>query len=213
MLSPVIEKHGHLVSIHLREMDMRKFVGIFLIACMITTSLKAPIVVAETSNSKKTTSVLIRVQDLMEQMKIAAVDRLSKLKKGAVGAIDKSKEYANTLTAAVLAASEAVRCSASYRKAMEVIQNPGAFLSTYGHLSRFKRNLNWSNIDPAKYLYAGTRGVSRGMVEAKKVWETIPSSIRARGHEALAHFLKGKDWSHVQPYSMGGNSAALNGIF
>ncbi len=171
---------------------MRKFVGIFLITCMITTSLKAPLAVADTSNASETPSVLWTVQDLMEQMKVAVTDRFSKT---------------------VSAVSETVRCSASYQKAMDVIQNPGAFSSAYGHLSRFRKNLDWSNIDPTKYLYAGTRGFSRGMVEAKKVWETIPSSIRASGPKALARFLKGKDWSHIQPHSMGGSNAALNGIF
>lgn len=192
---------------------MRKLVGIFLIACMIATSLKAPIAVAETSDAKKPTSVLKRVHDLMEQMKVATVDRLSKLKEGAAGGIDKSREYANELTAIALALSEDVRSSDSYQKAMDWIQNPVTFSSAYGHLSRFRKNLDWSNIDPTKYLYAGTRGFSRGMVEAKKVWETIPTQIRTRGPDALARFLKGKDWSHKQPYSMGGSNAALNGIF
>lgn len=192
---------------------MRKLVGIFLIACMISTSLKAPIAVAETSDAKKTTSVLRKVKDLMEQANVAAIDRLSKFKEGAAGGIDNSRKYANEIAAAALAASEVVRSSASYQKAMEVLQNPGAFLSAYGHLSRFRRNLDWSNIDPAKYLHAGTRGVSRGMVEAKKVWESIPSQIRASGPGALTRFLKGKDWSHIKPYSIGGSDTALNGIF
>ena len=192
---------------------MRKHVGIFLIACMITTSMKAPIAVAETSNGQKMTSVLRTVVHLMEQAKDVVDEWPGKIKKKMEDGIDKSKEHANALTAMALALSVDVRSSASYQKAMEVIQNPGAFSSAYGHLSRFRRNLDWSDIDPTKYLYAGTRGVSRGMVEAKKVWETIPSSIRASGPEALARYLKGKDWSHIQPYSMGGSHDALNGIF
>lgn len=192
---------------------MRKFVGIILIACMLVTSLKAPIAIAETSDSKETTSILGKVKDLMERAKIAAVVRLSKVKEEAADGIDKSREYANAIADAALSVSEAVRSSGSYQKVIEVIQNPGAFSSVYGHLSRFRRNLDWSNIDPTKYLYAGTRGVSRGIVEAKKVWESIPIPIRASGPGALARFLKGKDWSHIRPYAMGGSDSVLNGIF
>ena len=40
-----------------------------------------------------------------------------------------------------------------------------------GHdsLSNFVANLNWANVDPAKYLYTSTRGISRGMEEAYRV--------------------------------------------
>ena len=203
-------KHESLPS----PIGTRKLVGIFLIVCMIATGLKAPIVVAETSDAnKKTTNALRKIGDISELEKVVAANRLSKLKEGVAAGIDKSKEYANAIAAAALAVSEAVRSSASYQKAVEVVQNPSAFSSAYGHLSRFRRNLDWSKIDPTKYLYAGTRGVSRGMMEAKKVWETLPSQIRARGPETVARFLKGKDWSHKQPYSTGGSNAALNGIF
>ena len=57
---------------------------------------------------------------------------------------------------------------------------------TVGHdaLSNFAFNLNWANVDPAKFLYAGTRGISRGISEAHLVWQTIPESLRAAGPEA-----------------------------
>ena len=80
-------------------------------------------------------------------------------------------------------------------------------------LSNFAFNLNWANVDPAKYLYAGTRGISRGMSEAHQVWQTIPESLRAAGPEAVAKHLSGFDWSHISPFSAGGSNDAANGIF
>ncbi len=80
-------------------------------------------------------------------------------------------------------------------------------------LSNFAFNLNWANVDPAKYLYAGTRGISRGMSEAHQVWQTIPESLRAAGPEAVAKHLSGFDWSHISPFSAGGSNNAANGIF
>ena len=80
-------------------------------------------------------------------------------------------------------------------------------------LSNFAFNLNWANVDPAKYLYAGTRGISRGMSEAHHVWQTVPESLRAAGPEAVAKHLAGFDWSHIVPFSAGGSNDAWNGIF
>lgn len=80
-------------------------------------------------------------------------------------------------------------------------------------LSNFVANLNWANADPTKYLYAGTRGISRGMKEAHLVWQSIPESLRARGPEAVAKYLEGHDWSHIVPFSAGGSNDASNGIF
>ena len=80
-------------------------------------------------------------------------------------------------------------------------------------LSNFAVNLNWANVDPTKYLYAGTRGISRGMSEAHLVWQTIPESLRATGPEAVAKHLSGFDWSHIVPFSAGGSNDASNGIF
>lgn len=117
------------------------------------------------------------------------------------------------VTAGVLAVSEKVRTTASFQKMLAVMRNPAPFLDAHGHLSRFSLNLDWANVDPTKYLYAGTRGTSRGLVEAQRVWETIPEQIRAAGPEATAKYLEGKDWSHIQAYSKGGSHSASNGLF
>ena len=80
-------------------------------------------------------------------------------------------------------------------------------------LTGFAENLDWSTIDPTRYLYAGTRGVSRGLEEARLVWESIPEQLRALGPEEVAKRLDGFDWSHIVPYSKGGGNEAANGIF
>ena len=80
-------------------------------------------------------------------------------------------------------------------------------------LSEFGAGLDWSSVDPTKYLYAGTRGESRGMLEAQRVWETIPEQIRMGGPEATADYLADKDWSHVVAHSEGGSNAASNGLW
>ena len=80
-------------------------------------------------------------------------------------------------------------------------------------LSGFAQNLDWSTLDPTKYLYAGTRGISRGMEEARLVWESIPEPLRALGPEEVSQRLDGFDWSHKIAYSRGGGNEASNGIF
>ncbi len=86
---------------------------------------------------------------------------------------------------------------------------------TVGHdaLSNFVAHLNWANTDPTKYLYAGTHGITRGMEEAHRVWQTIPESLRATGPDEVAKHLAGLDWSHIVPFSTGGSNEASNGIF
>ena len=87
-------------------------------------------------------------------------------------------------------------------------------LSTaHGALTGFAVNLDWSTIDPTKYLYAGTRGISRGLEEARLVWESIPERLRALGPEEVGKRLEDFDWSHFRPHSQGGNDEASNGIF
>ncbi len=108
---------------------------------------------------------------------------------------------------------EKVRTEAPFQKMQEVIRDPTPFWETYGHLSRFSRNLDWKDLDPTKYLYAGTRGEPRDLAAAKRVWETIPEQIRAAGPDATANALEGMDWSHVKAYSQGGSDSASNGIF
>ena len=80
-------------------------------------------------------------------------------------------------------------------------------------LTGFAGNLDWSTIDPTRYLYAGTRGVSRSLEEARLVWESIPEQLRALGPEEVAKRLDGFDWSHIVPHSKGGSNEAANGIF
>lgn len=80
-------------------------------------------------------------------------------------------------------------------------------------LTRFAENLDWSTVDPTKYLYAGTRGVSRGMEEAARLWGEIPVQIRMDGPESVSRFLETRDWSHIIPYSEGGSNASTNGIW
>ena len=80
-------------------------------------------------------------------------------------------------------------------------------------LSGYATNLDWSTIDPTKYLYAGTRGISRGMEEAQLVWQSLPEQLRAIGPEELSKRLDGFDWSHKVPHSQGGGTEAKNGIF
>ena len=77
----------------------------------------------------------------------------------------------------------------------------------------FAKNLDWSLIDHSKWLHIGTHGVSRGLEEARLVWESIPEQLRALGPDAIAKRLDGFDWSHIVPYSKGGGNEAANGIF
>ena len=101
-----------------------------------------------------------------------------------------------------------VRAMASFQEMQRVIRDPTPFWETFGHLSRFSRNLDWKDLDPTKYLFAGTRGEPRDLATAKRVWETIPEQIRIAGHEATANALEGMDWSHVKAYSQGGSNSA-----
>ena len=69
------------------------------------------------------------------------------------------------------------------------------------------------NLDPTKYLYAGTRGISRSLEEARLVWESIPEQLRALGPEEVGKRLEDFDWSHIVPQSQGGGDEASNGVF
>ena len=89
----------------------------------------------------------------------------------------------------------------------------GALATAAAGLSEFNAGLDWSSVDPTKYLYAGTPGESRGMLEAQRVWETIPERIRMGGQERTAGYLADKDWSRVVPHSEGGSNAASNGLW
>jgi len=80
-------------------------------------------------------------------------------------------------------------------------------------LTDFARNLDWSAVDPTRYLDVGTRGVGRSLEEARLVWESIPEQLRALGQGEVEIRLDGFDWSHIVPYSKGGGHEAANGIF
>lgn len=82
-----------------------------------------------------------------------------------------------------------------------------------GQMAEIGRNLDFSTLDPTKYIQAGMRGEYRTIAEATKVWEAIPETIRAAGPDATMDFLLGKDWSHIVPYSQGGSENAANGIW
>ncbi len=88
---------------------------------------------------------------------------------------------------------------------LAMISNPTPFLEAYSSLSRYAGNLNWSNIDPTKYLKAGMRGAQRSITAAKEVWETIPEGVRAQGQGATKAYLQDIDWSHFEPYIPGLN--------
>lgn len=79
-----------------------------------------------------------------------------------------------------------------------MVTNPTAFLETRSALSGFARNLDWSNIDPTRYLRAGMRGARRSIEAAKRIWETIPAPIRARGPGAVTEYLRNKDLESLQ---------------
>ena len=85
--------------------------------------------------------------------------------------------------------------------------------AAYKALTGFAGNLEWHSIDPTKYLEAGTRGVSRGLEDARLVWESLPDHLRALGPEEISKRLDGFDWSHIRPFSDGGTNAASNGMF
>ena len=89
--------------------------------------------------------------------------------------------------------------------------------STAGRaLKDFAGNLNWNTVnikDRTKYMRAGTRGTPRSADEARRVWESIPKSLRAQGNDEVLKRLRDFDWSHKRPHSQGGGTEASNGIF
>ena len=123
--------------------------------------------------------------------------------------------------AASLAATSAAavpRLRSGSEAATAALRSGGAgvavgFTTAHGALTGFAENLDWSTIDPTKYLYAGTRGIYRGLEEARLVWESIPEQLRALGPEEVGKRLEDFDWSHIVPHSQGGGNEASNGIF
>ena len=81
-------------------------------------------------------------------------------------------------------------------------------------LNNFRRNLDFENLPQTmKDQFRKAGGTSRDLVETRKVWETIPKSIRAIGPTATQQALESKDWSHIVSKSNGGSDLADNGIF
>ena len=80
-------------------------------------------------------------------------------------------------------------------------------------LAKYAGNLDWTTIDPSKFVDAGTRGAGRTLEEARLVWESIPEPLRALGPDEIERQLEGLDWSHIVPFSKGGGNEAANGIF
>ena len=116
-----------------------------------------------------------------------------------------AEDLANAKAVAADKASDLFRSDASGFAA--------GFSVAHEALAGFSEHLDWSTIDPSRYLYAGTRGVSRGMEEARLVWESIPEHLRALGPEEVSKRLDGFDWSHIVPHSQGGGNEASNGVF
>ncbi len=124
----------------------------------------------------------------------------------------KTNEGASHEVAITEATLDSVVNSTAYQKALVVVSDWVVFVETNKHLSEFKRNLDWTRVNPYPFLYRGTRGVPRTYAEAQKVWATIPEPIRA-SPGATGRFLMGKDWSHIWPHSLGGSNDAANGVW
>ena len=183
---------------------LHQFVSIFLVVVLISMGCKVQTTIAE-ANGKIGIATKAKIS--------AATEATARFGEDVEAGTDKGKGYADAVVVAALAVVEAVRSSVAYQRAIKVLRNPNAFSSAYGHLSRFRNNLDWSDIDPAKYMRAGMREGYRDLADARKVWETIPKQVRASGPEATARALQGKDWSHIRAHSRGGSNAASNGVF
>ena len=159
---------------------------------------------------------------------IAIRSRTARAAEGAIAAkevaLDKGGDVARSTASSVKAG--AARAAEGAIVAKEVALDSGGdfvrstasgaaagFAVAYKALMGYGENLDWNSIDPNKFLEVGTRGVERGLAEARLVWESIPEQLRALGPEEVAKRLDGFDWSHIRPFSEGGSDAASNGIF
>lgn len=92
----------------------------------------------------------------------------------------------------------------------------GAATITVQESFKVAYNIKFENLPynlQLKFARAGVREGIRNFQQAAKVYETIPSQIRAQGYEAIREFCKDKDWSHIKAYVNGGGTEASNGIF
>ena len=163
-------------------------------------------------------------KDSKETILKAASSRL----KGAAASVGASVQSAtDTAATAVRAganriASERTPVKATLDKASSFARSGASgvaagFTVAHEALTGYAQNLDWSSVVPteyvSKFVTAGTRGIDRGLEEARLVWQTIPEQLRALGPEELAERLDGFDWSHKVPHSKGGSNEASNGIF
>ena len=94
-----------------------------------------------------------------------------------------------------------------------------AAATTAKYVNDFTSNLDFSNVDPTKYLYAGTRHNdkprARSMEDAEQLWEKIPEEIRMQGEEATLEFLRSNNMhcSHIQPHSGSESNLAANCVW
>ena len=88
----------------------------------------------------------------------------------------------------------------------------GRFLNQFKF--RAANYLDFDKLDPTwRRNYRRWGGEPKPYLEARTMWEKVPTSIRAQGPEALQRFHQGKDWSHIIPRAMGGPTTAENGIW
>ena len=132
-----------------------------------------------------------------------------KTRKTAAGRIKRAAAAVESVrdTAATAVRSNAVRAAGGLAASGTVAREKGSALVHRGVSGVFVgceavvgyvSNQDWISVtDPARFLYAGTRGTSRGFEEARLVWESIPEQLRALGPEEVAKRLDGFDWSHV----------------
>ena len=163
----------------------------------------------------------LNLQDQSATFQRAAAMRVRK-----VAAATGSSVQAATVAAGTAVRAGAARAAGDVAAATAVAADKGGALFRSGTsgvaagfgvatdtVAGFATNLDWTTIDPTKFLYAGTRGPSRGFEEAQLVWESIPEQLRSLGTEEVAKRLNGFDWSHIVPHSKGGGNEAANGIF
>ncbi len=178
-------------------------------------SVTKDVVVDKTGKLARSAAVGVKdsaanVVDAASVTKDVVVDKTGKLARSAAAGVKDSA--ANVADAASTAKDVLVQKTSEVARSTAAGTTAGLVVA-YRALTGFAGNLDWNSIDPTLYLYAGTRGISRGLEEAHRVWETIPEQLRALGPEKVAEWLDGYDWSHIQPFSEGGSNDASNGIF
>ena len=76
------------------------------------------------------------------------------------------------------------------------------------------QNLDFNMLPQDLIQYYQRAGATyRNLEGAEAIWETIPTSIRMSGVDALREFHASRDWSHIIPRSLGGGDSASEGIF